>query len=115
MTTRPDMHVSDFGTTLVITIYDRKTNRPVSLANALSITMIFETPDGGSKSANAELVTVGGADGKVKYIIEEDFIDVAGTWKIQVKIVENDGVGLWFSDIETFTVGENLSEELEPS
>lgn len=107
MATRPDLHVGDFGTTFELTVLNRANNKPLSLSGATAISIKFQPPTGNAWEVPATLVTTGGADGKIKYIFQEDDLDVAGVWKAQGFVVEGT-VGKWHTDIETFEVGANI-------
>lgn len=114
MTTRPDMHVGDFGTTFEMTILNRSTNKPVPLAATTVRIFIFHPPsDDPNFVKDAELVTPSGAnaglDGKLKYVFQEGDITVEGEWQVQGLVQTLDGQ--WHTDIETFQVGENLEYE----
>jgi len=114
MTTRPDMHVGDWGTIFEMTILNRSNNKPLPLAATVIRLFIFQPPnDDPSFVKVAELVTPTGAsaglDGKLKYTFAQGDITVEGQWHIQGLVQSEDGS--WHTDIETFDVGENIEYE----
>jgi hypothetical protein len=101
------MHVGDWGTPIEMAILNRSNNKPLPLGGLTSSYFLFQPPVGTPFTKDAELVSPpGGTDGKLVYVIEEGVITEAGDWQIQGFIT--DDVGEWHTDIETFTVGENI-------
>jgi hypothetical protein len=110
MTTRPDMHVGDYGTDFEMTIMNRATNKPLPLAGSDFMIFLFQPPGVGEDAMVKEAVMSTpptGADGKVKYTFIEGDINVAGQWQVQALVRGPDGQ--WHTDIETFEVGENIA------
>jgi len=97
-----EIHVGDIGTVLTTTIYDGSTIVNISAA---TLTWMFKKPSGVVVTKAGVLVT-DGTDGQVKYTVESGFLDTAGTWNYQVKVV--DGSNLWYSDINEFKVYKNV-------
>lgn len=111
MTVRPNIHINDFGMPIIMTITSRTTKRALPLAGLVTATFKFQAPTlERTFERTAELVSPpGGADGKLQYYLVDGDIDEAGDWQIQAFIVDTSGQ--WHSDIETFTVGENIEIE----
>lgn len=112
MTTRPNMHVGDYGTTIELTVVSKATNKALPLGGLLEMHMLFQKPSGATFTKEAEMVTPPlGTDGKLKYVIEDGDIDESGQWKVQGSVISD--AGEWHTDIETFEVGENIVIEEE--
>jgi hypothetical protein len=110
MTVRPDMHVGDWGTTFIMTVNNRSTNKALSLQGTLTRVLLFQSPQDGTETlaVSADIATPPGTDGKLKYVFQEGDIDFPGTWQVQGLVQTPDGQ--WHTDIETFEVGENIPE-----
>lgn len=82
---------------------------PINLTLTEEVTFIFQKPDGSmatskKKSEDKVVYTTNGTDGKALYETEVDFIDMAGTWRVQGLVdLASDG-GSFHSEIVTFEV-----------
>lgn len=99
-----EIHKYDKGTALTITIVD--CNGPVNLVPATNIELIFYKPNKDREVVTPSVVT-NGLDGKIRYITDEDDLDVIGLWKYQVNITFEDG-SFFHSDKGLFKVHDNL-------
>jgi hypothetical protein len=99
------IHVGDIGTVIEVTVKDEAED-VVVLATATVKQFIFRKPDHDEVTKDATLVT-DGLDGKLQYTTTVDDIDLAGDWQVQVYI-ENPS-GKWHSDIQAFSVRDNLA------
>ena len=85
MTTRPDMHVDDYGTDFELAVLSRSNNKPLPLAGTLIRLFLFQPPTVEAFMREAELLTPPtGADGKLVYTFEDGDITEAGTWYVRV-------------------------------
>ena len=110
MTTRPEMHVDDYGTDFELAVLSRSNNKPLPLAGTLIRLFLFQPPTVEAFMREAELLTPPtGADGKLVYTFEDGDITEAGTWYVQALIQDDDG--RWHTDIESFEVGANIEVE----
>jgi len=98
------LHVADIGTTITVTLTD-ETGAAVGLSLTTTKQFVIVNPNGVKQTVAASFVTDGG-DGKLKYTIDSNDLDVAGTWSIQAIVVFSDAT--YHSSIETFTVEANL-------
>lgn len=57
----------------------------VDLSTATTKTLYFRKPNGTTVSKTADFVT-DGTDGKLKYVTESAFLDMAGMWNIQAYV-----------------------------
>lgn len=79
-----DLRQGDTGVPIELTVKDKDGNA-LNLATATEITFKFQKPDE-SKVNKTGSLSGSGADGKVKYVTEADFLDQAGTWKYEVRV-----------------------------
>jgi len=107
MSDRPDLHVGDWGFPIVLQVKDKATSRAKDISNATTLTMLFQKPGTGGETFSKDAILSGsGDDGKMQYTLEQGIIDTAGEWSIQ-GLAEDDN-GTFYTDIEIFTVGENI-------
>lgn len=98
------IHVGDVGTQLIVTVYDD--GEIVDISGASSLVIIFKKPDGTVDTKFASLYT-DGLDGKMVYtVINEDFFDAPGNYKIQGKVIIAGGT--YYTSTGTFKVHCNL-------
>lgn len=99
-----EIHKSDAGTTLRVTIEDDGT--AVNIATATSKTIKLKKP-GGTVLSKTAILSTDGTDGKMQYTTVAGDLDETGEWQIQGYAV----IGSWtgHSDIGTFRVYDNLS------
>jgi hypothetical protein len=97
-----EIHVGDVGTVITTTVKDGTTVVNVSAA---TVTFCFKKPTGVVVEKAATFVT-DGSDGQVQYTTESGFLDTAGTWQMQLRIV--DGTDTWKTDIIHFKVYKNV-------
>lgn len=109
MTVKVDMHVGDYGTIFEMTILNRTTNKALPLGGVITKVFLFQPPDEEESFIREATISTPplGNDGKLKYVFEEGDIYIAGEWKVQALVQGNDG--LWHTDIEIFSVGENIA------
>lgn len=107
MTVNPDAHVGDFGTTFTMVVTNRATNKALNLSLMDEFYFLFEAPSGTTYQKTATIANPPGTDGRLVYIVEENFLSEAGTWKAQAHVLND--TGQWHSDIETFDVGINIT------
>lgn len=98
-----EIHVGDVGTVLTTTIKDGSSIIDISGA---TLTFYFKKPNNTVVSKAGVLVS-DGSDGQVKYTTESGFLDVAGTWYFQARVL--DGDNSWKSDVAQFKVYTNLA------
>ena len=98
-----EIHKYDEGTALTIQIKDCE--GIVDLATATVMQIIFKKPNNTSSTVTATLVT-DGSDGKIRYITQEDDLNVVGMWLYEAYIEL--GGGKWHSDVGSFRVYENI-------
>lgn len=100
-----EIHVDDVGTSFEATVKDEE-SEIVDVSSADEKVLKFQKPDKTVVEKTASLVT-DGTDGKIKYVSEEDFLDLPGLWSVQGYVVL--GGGQFHSDIHKFRVHRNLS------
>lgn len=98
------IHVGDIGTQFVLTIKDCGEDI-IDISTVISIDIIFSKPDGTTLTKVGAFYT-DGTDGKVKYVIQDDDLDMAGNWKIQAFV--DFGSTEFYSTIQSFKVYGNL-------
>jgi len=107
MSVDPDMHVYDTGTAFEMVVRNRKTNKPLPLMGLIDAIFLFEPPTMPAFIRNAELVSPpDGMDGRLFYTWEFGDVEETGKWRCQALV--QDTYGMWHTDIEEFTVGENI-------
>lgn len=103
---REEVHVGDIGTEFRALVKDGGT--VVDLTGVSTLEMFFEKPDGTVLTKTASLVNSPGTDGLVKYVTDSaTVLDVAGTWKRQVR-VKFSGSQDWKSEVKEFIVHPNI-------
>jgi hypothetical protein len=98
-----EVHVNDVGTVFEITVKDG--TAVVDISSATSIRIFFKKPDGTVSSQTATFST-NGEDGKMKYTSVSGFLDKAGSWRIQGRVIMSGGT--WRTSIGNFDVYANL-------
>jgi len=98
-----EIHEDDIGTKLLVTVTDDGVVVDISVASALDI--YVKKPDGTVLSRTGVLET-DGTDGKMYYITVAGDTDVAGTYKIQGRVVLPGGS--YYTSTGTFKVHCNL-------
>ena len=104
-------HVGDIGTDLRFKILDESFGAAdgaiVDVSSATTIQIKFRKPDGEVVTVTGALVT-DGTDGLIKYTtVAASFLDEAGPWSAQVRVVL--GSGDWHTAHGAFTVEANLA------
>ena len=101
-----EIHIADVGTVFEVTLMDGATIIDISSASLMEI--IFVKPDSNkTKVVNTAVLSSGGIDGKMKYIIVlPSELDIKGNWKIQGRVTLP--TGTWSTDVDKFKVHENL-------
>tara|TARA_A100001515_G_scaffold140044_1_gene135279 strand:+ start:1058 stop:1363 length:306 start_codon:yes stop_codon:yes gene_type:complete len=82
------IHESDIGTKLVITVKDN--GSVVDISSASSLTIFIKKPNGTILTRTGTLET-DGTDGKMYYIVVAGDLDAAGVYKIQGRVVLTSG------------------------
>lgn len=82
------IHQSDIGTKLLITVKDD--GSVVDISSASSLTILIKKPDGTILSRTGVLET-DGTDGKMYYIVVSGDLDSAGVYKIQGRVALSSG------------------------
>lgn len=98
-----EIHEGDIGTKLLVTVVDDGVVVDISVATTLEI--FIKKPDGTLLSRTGVLET-DGTDGKMYYITVSGDTDVAGTYKIQGRVVLPGGS--YYTSTATFKVHCNL-------
>jgi hypothetical protein len=98
-----EIHVGDIGTVFEVELKDCLTIVNISSATVKQI--IFQKPTGEVLTKTA-IFSTDGTDGKLRYITVANDLDLAGTWKIQAKVVLPSGT--WSSNVDKFKVYSNL-------
>lgn len=98
-----EIHEGDIGTKLLITVTDDGSIVDISSASSLSI--YIRKPSGTILTRTGVLET-DGTDGKMYYITVAGDLDVAGSYKIQGKVVLP--AGSYYTSTATFKVHCNL-------
>ena len=78
------IHVGDVGTAVTLTV-EEPAGTPKDISSGAGVTATqfeFRKPDGTDITKNAPYVT-NGVDGKIKYVSESGFFDLAGAWRFQ--------------------------------
>ena len=101
-----EIHVDDWGTEFIVTLYDGSSI--VDISSATTKEIWFEKPNGTREIKPAIFVT-NGEDGKLTVTIAVDFLDAEGDWRIQAYIVSS--AGKWHSDIAKFEVYDNIPRQ----
>lgn len=103
-----EVHVNDIGTKFLVTIKDDGV--AVDISAATNITFLLKRPDD-EVIQRAGIIGDGASDttgvnGKVHYTTVAGDIDEAGHYKLQAKVLLNNGV--YYTDIYSFQVHCNL-------
>lgn len=104
-----DLHVTDIGTEIRVTVMDGSSLLDVSTATVKKI--LFKHKTGVTFSRDAAFVT-DGTDGKIKYILVQGDIDLQGKWELQVYLEFS--TGKWHSSKATFEAAANIVVEAVP-
>lgn len=99
-----EIHVSDIGTILRLTVYEGSSALDISSATTKQFK--FKKPDGITSTIDASFTT-DGSDGNLQYTVTSGFLDQSGTWQVQVYLVLPTWQG--HSDIKRFEVRLNIS------
>lgn len=99
-----EIHVGDVGTIFLVTIKDEN-DTVVDVSTSVGKTLIFKKPDGTILSKTASFST-DGTNGEIQYTTIDGDLDLHGKWAIQAFI--DFGSTEWYSDIDKFTVYNNL-------
>lgn len=108
--TKDEIHVGDVGTKILIELveYDDDGEEvPVDISTATELKIYFEKSDGTTVSKTGALENTG-EDGLLYYITETDDLNIAGDWRIQVK-VSFPASKVWYSNVEPLRVHENIN------
>lgn len=97
-----EIHVGDIGVILEGTITDGSAV-DVSLASLMEI--LIESPQKNVLTKEAVFKT-DGTDGIIQYVIQENDFHIAGTWRIQAKVILSGKT--FHSDITEITIIETL-------
>lgn len=102
-----ELQVGAIGAIFLFTLYEDDV--VIDLSAVTSKQFIFKPPRGATKTVAADFFT-DGTDGILQYItVDEDFLDVAGSWKVQADLTFP-GTGGYdgTTDIGVFQVNKNL-------
>jgi hypothetical protein len=99
-----EIQEGDIGTKLLVTVTDCGTVVDISTATTLAI--YIRKPDGTILSRTGTLET-DGTDGKMYYITQAGDLDVAGSYKIQGRVIFQSGAS-YYTSKATFRVECNL-------
>lgn len=99
-----EIHVGDVGTAIRLHLVDQS-GKDLDVSGASAIEVTFVSP------ANRRFVAVAapattGLDGRVQYVTASSDLDVAGNWRLQVKVTI--GSGRWSSNVIRFQVVANI-------
>lgn len=100
------IHVGDVGTIIRLTITEDDGTTPVDVSTASVKKFYFRKPSDEKLAVTAAFNTTG-TDGKLKYTVVANDIDVAGTWYVQAYV--EIGTAKYYSTKTTFTVQSNLA------
>lgn len=98
-----DLHVTDIGTEIRVTVMDG--TEVVDLSSASVKQFLFKHKTGLTFSRDASLFT-DGSDGILKYILVDGDIDLQGKWELQVYLEFS--TGKWHSSKATFEAATNI-------
>ena len=99
-----EIHKGDVGTKMLVTVTDCDVAVDISTADYLSI--FIKKPDGTILTRTGTLET-DGTDGKMHYVIVSGDLDVAGSYKLQGRVVFS-GLSSYYTSTATFRVERNL-------
>ena|SRR5687767_15131557 len=97
------LQLGAIGALIVVTV--KEDDVVVNLSSVTSKSLVFKKPNGSSVTKTAAFFT-DGIDGKLKYVTETGFLDVAGLWRIQADVVFPSGYD-GPSEVGTFRVLKN--------
>jgi hypothetical protein len=97
------MHTGNVGTLIKVQVRDGAA--PLDISSSTAKQLIFRKPSGALLTVTAAFYT-DGTDGLLSYITSAGDIDLAGTWKLQVKLTQV--LNVWNSEVVEFVVDENL-------
>ena len=100
------IHVGDVGTIIRLTITEDDGTTAVDVS-AASVKKFYFAKSSGEKMNVAAAFNTTGVDGKLKYTVVANDIDVAGTWQVQAYI--EIGTAKYYSTKTTFSVHSNLA------
>jgi len=103
---RGEIRVGDIGTTFILTIKDQD-DAVVNVSSSSVRKITFNKPDGTAVSKGADFTT-DGSDGKIQYTTILSDLNLAGEWQMQGRVIV--GTNTWRTDIQKFSVFENLTE-----
>lgn len=98
-----NIFVDDIGTIFRGTVYDQDEN-VVNIASGV-YTFTFKKPDGNIVSKSGTLYT-DGSDGILQYSAESGLLNLKGKWQLQCLVQLP--AGQWHTNVEDFTVKQNL-------
>lgn len=108
MTCSAPIKVDDVGTVMRAYIVDCSDDSPIDLTGYVELEMIFKTPSGVVFTRPAFVHLGNPLLGIIEYILEPGDITQKGTWRLQGRVVYDDGQVS--SDIIKFRVRENLDD-----
>lgn len=77
--------VNNWGQKIELTVVDIDTNAAVDISSYTTLQIVFKDPAGSQTAKTAAFVT-SGTDGKLDYTIEQDLLDVDGTWQVRARV-----------------------------
>lgn len=105
-----EVRVGDVGTHFEFVIVEDE--EPVPLDPADNVQIIFKKPNRTVVTVDMDDFVTDGSDGEIYYVVKEQqtgyFIDQAGKWEAQAKVITD--LGTWRSDIQYFWVHRNLDD-----
>ena len=75
----------NFGQVIELTVLDVDTDAAIDLSTYTTKSIQFKDPAGSVTTKTATFVT-DGTDGKIKYTLEDELIDVDGTWYVRAQV-----------------------------
>jgi hypothetical protein len=101
------VHADDFGGTITLTVKDRGVIYP-SLATASALEIVVRFPNGSTEPLDADLVTAGGADGKIIATMTEAILaNGPGPYDAQA-VITHGSTSKFHSDWVSFRAKPNL-------
>lgn len=83
-----NLQLGAIGVVIVVTV--EEDGVAVNLSGVSAKSLVFRKPDRTSVTKTADFFT-DGTDGKLKYVTESGFLDVAGEWRIQADVTFSGG------------------------
>lgn len=106
MSIKEQLQLDDVGT--IIRLLIKNQGVVVSdLASATVLSMYFFKPGGTTAIEKTASLTTDGTDGLIQYVVETEFLDTVGLWKVQGYIEYVDG-SLWSTSKAEFYVNSNI-------